>query len=348
MLFQPGRFDDVAARAAHERKLFIAYFTGDQNEACEAIERSTWPDVRVTRFLEAHALVVKVENDAALTCLHDVQLLPTLLIFRDGEECDRHVGMIHAAGLVSWLDEVRLGRRGPHVRLRPSEEEVRRRHQLGRACIAADDSAAASEHLLWVWRNGPVFMRIYGGAGQSLLVNELQDLVRANRATRDALTRCAADARAIIVQRGPSLLALLEWVSLSIALDDTDACLGWLEALPACPEGVDALTLELAFGALARERGRLASLGRVYPAPQQVLAQHRTMRALFLSMEEPLGLSKDVLLNMTFRENAARAHSAYVAANRASDARAFARGARAIDPIAWMRRRKPAHGDGPA
>lgn len=347
MLFQPGRFDDVAARAVKEGKLFIAYFRADRNEACAAIERNTWSDVRVAAFLEAHALVVKEEGDAAFTRIHDVELLPTLLVFREGEECDRHVGMIHADGLVAWLNDLVLGRRARRRDAHASEDDVRRRHQLGRACLAAHDWAGASEHLLWVWKKGPAFMRIYGGAGQPFLLSELRDLARVHPVTRHTLTGFADEAHAVVVQRGPSLLALLEWVSLSVALDKTGPCLAWLEALPRSPEGLDALTLELAFGALAREQGRLASLGRVYPAPERVLAQHREMRAVFLCMEEPHGLPKGVLLEMTFGENAARAHGAYVAANRASDAREFARGARAIDPLAWMKRRKHSQGEPP-
>jgi thiol-disulfide isomerase/thioredoxin len=334
MPFETEPFDDVAARARREGLLLVVDFTATWCEPCKAMERTTWPDPRVSEWLRSHALAVKVDVDAQpeLAKRHRIRSMPTVVLLRDDVELDRRGGMVGPEALVTWLDGASRGRtRIDELRAPELANDVRSRHDLGRALHERGDLAGATEHLLWVWRHALEHEPAYVGVRHSFLVEELRGLAAAHPPARAELVALRDEAQAAFEKSGRRS-DFRDWASLASAVADQSACLAWFDGLVGHPPNIDVSEIERALGPALKKSGRLPALGRLYGSPEAVLAPIRSAREAMLAMPDFPGRSSAATAAAMFQHSVAKVYAAYLAASREDDARELAQAARAIDP----------------
>jgi thioredoxin 1 len=148
----------VKARADASGVWLIVDATAEWCGPCKQLDKVTWRDGEVVRWIEDHGLAIQVDVDAEseLAKQLEVRAMPTIVAFKDGEERDRIVGYRDPKGLLEWLGGLARGETDLD-RLQRSvvdpERDVRGRMALARALVQAGRKEEAKEELVWLWQN---------------------------------------------------------------------------------------------------------------------------------------------------------------------------------------------------
>ncbi len=104
--FTSASFDEAGAQATAQHKLLLVDAMASWCPPCRTMERDAWPEAKVSAWIGAHAIAVQVDVDEqeAVARRLDIRAMPTLILFRDGQELARSVGGMDANQLLSWLE----------------------------------------------------------------------------------------------------------------------------------------------------------------------------------------------------------------------------------------------------
>ena len=107
---KPEIFADMTypqAREAAKGKLLLVDATATWCPPCQAMERETWPDPELTAWMKERGLAVQVDvdQDAASAKALGIRAMPTMILFRDGQELARTEGGMSAPDLLNWLKQ---------------------------------------------------------------------------------------------------------------------------------------------------------------------------------------------------------------------------------------------------
>src|SRR5690606_6793071 len=142
------------------QKLLLVDATADWCPPCKEMDRTTWVDERVEKWLGQRAIAIQVDVDAEPETARELRIraMPTVIVFKDGAEFDRVVGYRSADQLLAWLEGVAAGRtsldalrddaKGPAAR-----ENVEARLELARSLSQSGKYEEAAEAYEWLWLN---------------------------------------------------------------------------------------------------------------------------------------------------------------------------------------------------
>jgi len=104
-----GVFEAALAEAHAEGKLVVASFTANWCGPCKQMEATTWTDLSLQSWIEAHAVRVLVDIDRRgdLAREYGIRQIPASVVISDEREIGRLVGRRDASGVIEWLDGVR-------------------------------------------------------------------------------------------------------------------------------------------------------------------------------------------------------------------------------------------------
>lgn len=111
-VFKSLSFKEAKEQATKEKKLLVVAGTADWCVPCKSMERTTWRDARVTDWIKAHALAIRVDVEADEEAAKELRMtgLPVVVGLRDGVEVQRASGYLTPESLVRWLEELRSGK----------------------------------------------------------------------------------------------------------------------------------------------------------------------------------------------------------------------------------------------
>ena len=180
--FQSLPFSEASLLAAKEGKVVLVDFFTTWCEPCKRLDRVTWTDPDVIRWLEDNTIALKIdaEKEVELAARYKVDAYPTILLARpDGEVIDKIIGFHEPEQLLTAV-EAALGGRDSLVRAREEAEgggsqDPMARMDLARQLSARGQYEEALEHYLWCFDDGrrvPAF----AGVRLSFLLNDIQQL----------------------------------------------------------------------------------------------------------------------------------------------------------------------------
>jgi thioredoxin-like negative regulator of GroEL len=111
---------DAIRRAQEEKKVLVAATTAAWSGPCKFMDRTTWVDPKVVAVLSARAIAIQIDVDEKPDEAKRLKIegMPTVVLFENGTEIDRVVGVQNPEDVLLWLE------RGTADRW----EEVARRH----------------------------------------------------------------------------------------------------------------------------------------------------------------------------------------------------------------------------
>ncbi|HMN97460.1 MAG TPA: thioredoxin family protein [Phycisphaerales bacterium] len=100
-----GLFEAEVARAARESRFVVVDFGAPWCGPCKVMERTTWTDSRVRRWIDANAIRVHIdiEQRSDVKNRFAVGGVPTTVVLWNGREVGRTSGALGGEAMVEWL-----------------------------------------------------------------------------------------------------------------------------------------------------------------------------------------------------------------------------------------------------
>lgn len=111
---------EALAQNRTDDRLLLVKGTAKWCGPCQSMDRSTLRDEALVAWMKEHgtAIALDVDQSPAEARRLAIAAMPTLIVFRGGEELDRVVGYRSGEQLLEWLSELdRRARRASHVRV---------------------------------------------------------------------------------------------------------------------------------------------------------------------------------------------------------------------------------------
>ncbi len=333
----PPAFRDLAYREAmtaseREGSTLLIKFTAAWCGPCKRMDRDTWSDEGVVDWLNAHdvtAIQVDVDHEKPVAREHRVRAMPTMVVFKRGEEFDRAVGYMGPAELLTWLGDVEAGQsRLDKIKAAAGDRagkdgkvDVRARLDLARELTNAGDLEGATEEYVWLWKHMLEHEPAFAGVRGSFMARELEDLaarhepaMRAFEQERDAAAAKLASVRDRMLRS--------DWIVLSTIVGDQDAVLAWIDSLKGAERSEALREHGYHFDDLLLERKRWADYGHTVRDVSQMIDLNRRM----LDREAPEGIPEaqwnmiQALSRNRMMTRFAQTHAGLLAAGREAEA----------------------------
>jgi thiol-disulfide isomerase/thioredoxin len=335
-VFQNLTPEKAVERAKEDGRLVVIDFTAEWCGPCKQMDRITWSNASVVKWLNDNAVAIQVDvdHDRKSAGKFRVRAMPTVVVMRDGKEIDRAVGLKDADAFLKWMFALKGGKTEAEVRKHEIEAmpdgperaaqlmQQRMSNAQNLAMMGKDDEAL--EEYLWLWKNVHKEAPSMSAVRLSFLVSYIQQFaaqhppaVLAFTKERDALTP-------MLNERPIDRETLIDWIVLNDMVGDEKATLSFIDEIKTEPNANAVLSPhEYILTPLLIANGRWADAGAIID-PAREISMIKTIREFEAKRPAMRGMPDMSSMEIS---RLANQYAALLAAGRKADAQGFAEAA---------------------
>ncbi|MEN0020547.1 MAG: thioredoxin family protein [Planctomycetota bacterium] len=243
-LFRDLSLADALSAAEDEGRMLLVHNTAVWCGPCKMMERDTYTDARVESYFANKLVAIKVDVDeqAETAAELGIRAMPTMIVFKEGERFDEHVGYMSADDMLEWLGNVEAGKSSRVAQrealkaaagnreLGPDGKvDVRERRNLARTWLQARNYDLATAEYVWLWSNMLEHDITMVGVRSSFMAREMESLAARYKPAMNAFTKLRDDAEARLKME-PSWDDLGDWITLNLrVLNERQPVLAWVD-----------------------------------------------------------------------------------------------------------------------
>lgn len=276
-VFEPGGYARAQALAVESGRLLLVDATAVWCRPCTQMDRTTWVDDRVVRWIDEHAVAVQMDVDREKDRARQLRIeaMPTIIVFQGEQEFDRVVGYRSADELLAWLDGVLEGRREIDTlrkaagdRAADGAVDIQARLKLARTLARNGERDEATEQFVWLWENMLDYEPSMVGVRLSFMVRDMKNLAAGHAAAREAFTALRDRLTPVLTAGSASRDQVVDWIRLNKVIGLEDTTISWYESVRDRPAAATMLrSAERDIYSLLAGKGRWADAGRVLHDP---------------------------------------------------------------------------------
>ena len=330
--------DAIEQNEEQASRLLIVKFTAEWCGPCKMMDRTTWSDEGTIDYLKDHnitVIAVDVDEEPLVAGQNQIRAMPTMVVFKGGEEFDRQVGSMNSEKLVDWLDDLRDGRTHTQAMVEQMRDRKANRDQLSmmdrlsfaRDLVSAGELDEATREYVWLWNNMLNHDRAMTGVRVSFMISDMKELAEQHPPAKEAFTKLRDDLTQQLKTGKRSRDNLSDWLVLNIRLLDDDQLVeDWVERIKDSETAGNTIR---SMGRLLQdwllEHGYWKLAGESLRSASTVIAREIQMRELtgdrmYQDFDEEMANRLRTQQQLNEVQNFAQNHAAYLAAGRDDDA----------------------------
>lgn len=333
----PPAFSDVNLDAAKKQvegsdKVVVIKFTADWCPPCKAMDKTTWRDESVVKWVKDHgvAIQVDVDKDQKTAGAYNIEAMPTMVMLKGGSEIARKIGYMDPKQTLSWMEAAAAGKAtgeskpfAPKAPARPATPD-KMMSLLEQLRIDVEDKkydhAIGVLREIWSPANADDSLRMGGAA--TMMYGALDTLRRDYPDSKAAMTEIRDTIEKRLKSGKKSTMGdLSDWIVLNEMLSDDARSLAWFDRIKG-QEGSERTFSPVLHNVLAllERNERFADIPAVIPnAPEWATKRHaRISKGVDQLNRSSPGLGDTQL--RAFEWQAARIYAGYLAAQRLEEA----------------------------
>jgi len=271
-IFEELPFEEAREKAIESGKLLIVDATATWCGPCKNMDRVTWVDKGLVSEIEERAIAIQFDVDELPELAERLaaEHLPTIIVFRDGQEFDRIVGFRTPAQMSEWLAGVARGissletlQERAQKKTSAGKFDVRARLDYARGLLYNARDEAATDEYTWLWEHMLEHNPAMKGVRRSFVASEMGSLAQRSDKAREVFT-ALRDATQERLETSGGVDELKDWIVLNRVIDDGDATLGWVDRTLGKEGGAQTVRgVEFMLDDLLIDHGRYDVVGRL-------------------------------------------------------------------------------------
>jgi thioredoxin 1 len=344
-IFDKRPYNEARKGAEEASKWFIVKATASWCLPCKQMDKTTWRDDQVVKWLKEHAVAAAfdVDREKALAKELSIQAMPTMIAFKDGKEFDRIVGYKRSDEFLAWLEGIDQGKKSVEIqrdRAGAWEGNVDVGTRMGHAKeldFSGKLDEAADEYA-WLWKHMLEYNAGYSAVRVSFLASDMERLASKNENAKRKFVSIRDDTARLVMGESVDSDDLLDWVVLNRIVGEGKETLGWYDRVKGDPRWtglIRRVSRELTKLFIAEKRW--SDLGLLPSDPLDDLDRRHEIDVRVSRRDPPPNLPEaerkqlEAMSDQRLRDEAAYQYAGLLAAGREREADAYATRAREYD-----------------
>lgn len=337
-VFSKLAFDDAMKQAKDADKVLVVKFTAEWCGPCKMMDRTTWRDERIEKWVKDNAVAIQVDvdKDRNVAEQNNISAMPTMIAFRKGEMVERTVGYRSADQLLPWLERAKNGEQkvaGLEAIALPAdgkpEDGSKRMNMQDRLTAARDLMDAekfdnATKEYLWLWKNMLAKDPAMYGVRLSFMASDMTRLANEHKPAKDAFIQVRDETEARLRSPEKTFEDLNDWMVLNDVVGQNVKTLEWFDRVKNDPDvGPTFDRVGFRLTELLEKHERWADFGKLTKNPVTKLRQDHAMWAQIPPIPNADAEMKAHLKQLqadNFRTTASRIYAGQLAAGRDGEA----------------------------